>query len=494
MSNIMDTIKLTNEFCDVLTDMERAGIPIDLVELDKLEKETQERCDLLHAEMYMMAQDALGDTPINLNSGEQLSMLMYSRKVKDKKRWQNTLGFYPKQDKFEKAAVQRKLPIKRFVHIVKHETEIIYKTTKEICSNCVGTGKVKADTSKRIINCKTCTGSGIEYMSTGKVGGLRVAPKKHFTSNAGFMSSNEIIEELLEEKTLNQKARKFVTLLNEYRKLKTYLSTSIGGIRNGLVGNILHANFNQAMTATGRLSSSNPNVQNFPRGGTFPIKRVFISKWAEGIVVDSDMSQLEFRCAVHLANDKEATQEIKDGLDIHMVSATVLGVSRQDAKPQTFKPLYGGKDWGLMKRYPAIKKWHEALMTEAVRTKQLVLTTGRTYAFPHVKRTAWGCTQQTKIKNYPVQGFASADVVPAIIIELSRALKSYKSYIMSTIHDSVIVDVHPDEFEEVIKIVHKVMNDGNQIMKDRFGIHMEVPLEADVKYGMNAFDTEEYVA
>lgn len=489
MNTLLDAIKLTNEFCSVLTDMEMAGIPIDLVELDRLEVETQERCDMLRVEMSMMAADALGDTPINLNSSEQLSTLLYSRKVKDKKLWMSLLGFYPKQDKFEKAAQQRKLSISRFVNIAKTQTDVIYKTRKDICGICGGRGKVQSTKSKRQINCKTCKGTGIDYISNGKVGGLRIQPKKEYTSNAGFMSSNEVIAELLATKTLNVQARKFITLLNEYRKLKTYLTTSIGGIRKGLVGNILHANFNQTSTATGRLSSSNPNTQNFPRGDTFPIKRVFISKWKDGLVVDSDMDQLEFRVAAYLAGDTKAMREIDEGLDIHAASAKALGCSRQEAKVHTFRPLYGGaKDWGLMVRYPMIKGWHTRLINEAVQTKKIKAPTGREYHFPFVKRTSYGCTQQTKIKNFMVQGVASADIVPSILVELHNKLKGYESYIMSTIHDSIILDVHPAEYKEVISIIHDTMNAGVDIMKRRFGIKMGVSLTAEVKVGKNGLD------
>lgn len=501
MATVRDTIKLTNEFCNVLTEMERAGIPIDLVELDRLEKETKERVDTLQAEMQLIAEQCMGDTPINLNSDEQLSALMYSRRPKDKKRWMSELGLYPKQNKFEKLTVIRKLSIKRFVWVVKTQTDVVYKTHKQICTACTGLGKVKEDRGKglRKYNCLTCSGKGIEYAKTDKVGGLRITPKKEYISNAGFAGSKEVVEQLLLTKGINVTARKFITLLTEYRRLKSYLSTNIGGIRDGLIGNVLHTNFNQAVTVTGRLSSTRPNVQNFPRGDTFPIKKVFISKWSDGIVCDADMSQLEFRCAAYLAGDKVAIKEIEAKFDIHLLSASVkfevpmeeiTDVMRTLAKPYTFKPLYGGKDWGLMKRYVGIGAWHQRLIDEVIRTKKLVLPTGREYHFPNVKRTAYGCSQQTKVKNYPVQGFASADVVPSIIIELHNRLKEYKSYIMSTIHDSVIVDIHVDEYDEVIKIVASVMNDGQAILERRFGIKVNVPLTSEVKVGKNAFNTE----
>ena len=238
-----------------------------------------------------------------------------------------------------------------------------------------------------------------------------------------------------------------------------------------------------------------------PRGNTFPIKKVFVSKWDQGVIIDGDMGQLEFRMAAYLADDKKATQEIIDGVDIHRVSASkifkvaeheVTKEQRQLAKSETFAPLFGAsKDWGLLDRYPAIRTWHRKLIDEAVNTNQIELPTGRIFKFPMVKRTEYGCTHQTKIKNYPVQAMSGADLVPSIIVELFNKLKPYKSYICSTIHDSIIVDVHPEEYTEVLKIVYETMNDGNNIMKRRFGLTIDVPLVAEVKVGKNGFDTKE---
>lgn len=491
MSYLGKIVKLTNEFCDVLTDMERAGIPIDIQALDKLEKETQERCDLLEISMRLMADEVMGDTPVNFSSPDQLSTLLFSRQLKNKAEWKQQLGLYPNQNKFEVLMIKKKLPVSTFVRMVQAHTEVIYRTQKQLCAGCNGTGKYKK-TGERLYKCKSCDGKGVEYVPTDKVGGFKISPIKDYISSSGFQSSTDVIEHLLENAKLSQRARKFITMLSEYRQLKSYLATNIQGIRNGMVRGVLHTNFNQTVTKTGRLSSTNPNVQNFPRGDTFPIKRVFISRWKDGVIVDGDMGQLEFRCAAHQAKDTKAIADILAGVDIHAATAEKLGVTRQEAKAFTFKPLYGGKDWGLLERYPLIKKWHERLITEAVTTKQIVLETGRVYFFPGTKRTANGCTNQTKIKNYPVQGFASADVVPSIIIELHNKLKGSQSYITSTIHDSIIVDVHPEEVDKVLPIVYTVMNDGAAIIKRRFGIDMLVPFKADVKIGKNAFDTELY--
>ncbi len=98
----------------------------------------------------------------------------------------------------------------------------------------------------------------------------------------------------------------------------------------------------QAVTATGRLSSRDPNFQKQPRGGTFPIRKVIQSRFEGGQIIEVDFAQLEFRTAVFLAQDEQGMADIKNKIDVHKFTADVIGVSRQDAKAHTFKPLYGG--------------------------------------------------------------------------------------------------------------------------------------------------------
>ena len=98
----------------------------------------------------------------------------------------------------------------------------------------------------------------------------------------------------------------------------------------------------QCVTSTGRLSSRNPNFQNMPRGGTFPVRKVVVSRWQGGYILEGDYSQLEFRVAGFLSKDQKVYEDVKNHVDVHAYTASILGVSRQDAKTDTFKPLYGG--------------------------------------------------------------------------------------------------------------------------------------------------------
>ena len=105
---------------------------------------------------------------------------------------------------------------------------------------------------------------------------------------------------------------------------------------------VFTSKFMQAITATGRLSSRVPNFQNQPRGKTFPIRKVVSSRFKDGKIIEIDFAQLEFRTAVFLAQDKQGMEDIKNKIDVHQYTADIIGVSRQDAKAHTFKPLYGG--------------------------------------------------------------------------------------------------------------------------------------------------------
>lgn len=505
MNSFKNIVTLSNDFCNVLIDMERHGMPVSIEALEKLENTTILRIAELDCQLHLLAESVCGDTPFSLTSDSDLIQVLFSRRIKDKQGWKDFFGFHANMNKFEVIGLQRQLSDAKFIRGIQLYTEVTYRTEKEICPTCIGSGKVSREgKGKRKYNCTTCNKVGIYYRPTEKISGLKITPKKEYLLATGLSTSDSTIEHIMTNKKLPAKAQQFLTMYNEYRKLSSYLATGILGIKNNLINGVLHPNFHQTSTSTGRLSSTNPNVQNFPKGNVFPLKQVFVSRWAGGLICDGDMGQLEFRCAVHQAGDELGVQDIVAGVDIHRVSASkifnvpedkVTKEQRQEAKAETFAPLYGAsRDWGLLERYKGIKDWHTRLINEAVKTKEIHLETGRFYKFPGTRRTAYGCTNQTKIKNYPVQGFASADVVPSIIVELYKRLKegNYKSYIMSTIHDSVLVDVHPYEKDEVLKLIYLTLNDGVSIIKKRFGIDLIVPLKADVKVGVNALDTEEY--
>jgi DNA polymerase I-like protein with 3'-5' exonuclease and polymerase domains len=302
----------------------------------------------------------------------------------------------------------------------------------------------------------------------------------------------------------NNELREFLRDIVRYNSIDTYLNTFVTGIEQHTNSNdYLHPKFMQCVTATGRLSSRDPNFQNQPRGTTFPIRKAVVSRFNNGKIMEMDFSQLEFRTAVFLAQDKQGMKDIDNGVDVHQYTADVIGCSRQDAKAHTFKPLYGGVTGtenekryydAFKEKYSDIAKWHERLQSEAIQFKVVKLPSGREYAFPGAQRQAWGgSTYSTQIKNYPVQGFATADIVPLTCIEVYKLMKekNMKSVLINTVHDSIVVDIFPTEEEDIIDIFTKGANRVIPALKERYNINFNIPLDTEMKIGYDWLNLNE---
>ena len=146
----------------------------------------------------------------------------------------------------------------------------------------------------------------------------------------------------------------------------------------------------------------------------------------------------------------------------------------------------------FVEKYEGIAEWHRSLGDEALRFNKITNVSGRQYAFPDVERRPNGTpTHFTMIKNYPVQGFATGDVVPVVLNEMHRRLENMQSCLVNTVHDSTVVDIHPDEKDQVLQIVND-LNDGlNDLVQDVYGIEMNVPLLLEAAIGPNWLDTKD---
>jgi DNA polymerase I-like protein with 3'-5' exonuclease and polymerase domains len=491
--------KLTNDFCYVLTQMERAGIKINQQELNKIDKKYTKRFKELQQELEILAQDAMGDTPINLNSPNDKCALIYSRRLPStrKTKWKDTMGLNAKYPQ----------PVKKgtFVRAVRDLLEVEYKTDVKHCSNCTGTGKIakarKDGTmgAPRFI-CPECGGAGVIYTKRKEVAGFKCIPLSINATVNGFSTKKETLIEL--QKVAVGDAKEFLTKMVEYNAIKTYLTSFVAGIRKGIRGqSILHPQFMQAVTATGRLSSRDPNFQNQPRGDTFPIRRVVCSRYMSGKIIEVDFAQLEFRVAVELSGDQQGRRDIDEGTDKHAFTANIIGCSRQEAKAHTFKPLYGGTTGtaeeqayyaAFEDRHSGITQWHKQLGDAAIKNKEVTLPSGRTYSFPHAKRLPnGGVSSATKIKNYPVQGFATADIVPAVTVEIYHALLGTDAVLINTVHDSVVVDTPEEIVDEVLIRLCKAFDRTKDIIKERFNYNLTIPLAYDIKIGSNWLDMKE---
>jgi DNA polymerase-1 len=304
-------------------------------------------------------------------------------------------------------------------------------------------------------------------------------------------------------------ALEFLEKVQRLSALDTYLSSFVGGIANNVKADgKLHVRLNQHMTSTGRLSGKEPNMQNMPRGGTFPVKRVFVSRFNGGKILEADFAQLEFRVAAYLSQDPVAIREVTDGFDVHSYTAKIISdagqvMSRQDAKAHTFAPLYGASGYGRSKaeatyythfneKYKGIANWHDTLAKEALNTGKITTPSGREFSFPDVQRNARGrISYFTQIKNYPVQSFATADIVPVALLWIETLLKGKKSCIVNTVHDSIVIDVHPEEEDHVLWAIEDCNINMNLHIHHHFGISINVPLLLESKIGNNWLDIKD---
>jgi DNA polymerase I-like protein with 3'-5' exonuclease and polymerase domains len=306
-----------------------------------------------------------------------------------------------------------------------------------------------------------------------------------------------------------KEAEDFLRNIRRLSAVETYLSSFVEGITTHLKPDgKLHVRLTQHMTSTGRFSGRDPNMQNMPRGGTFPVKKVFVSRFEKGQILEADFAQLEFRTAAFLSQDGVAIEEVTTGFDVHSYTSKVITdagqpTSRQDAKAHTFAPLYGATGFGRTKaeaeyykhfteKYQGIKAWHSRLAKEALNTGKITTPSGRQFAFPDVTRRRNGSISHfTQIKNYPVQSFATADIVPLILMKIDGMLDTMRSCVVNSVHDSIVIDVHPEEQKQVLYIVTQVNSQMKDLIESHFGITFNVPLLLEAKIGYNWLDTKD---
>ncbi len=494
---------ITFNTCRTLTRMYMSGFKVDRAALDAVRKEYEEEKAAIEDKLQHKVREIMGDTPINLNSKQQMSEVVFSRRVNNKKEWVDL--FEHTKDK------------KEFKQAVEANSSVVRRTKAFTCPECKGVGKVykvKKDGTKfaRPNKCKDCEARGYQLKATNVLAGLGfAAPSKKWVSANGFSTGKDNLDVLIATAKNNNMgdAISFLMDLKRLSAVSSYLSSFVEGIDTFTKGDgFLHVGLTQHITATGRFSGRNPNMQNMPRGGTFPVKRVFISRWDGGHILEADFAQLEFRAAAFLAQDETAMHEIDTGFDVHSYTAKVITdagqkTSRQEGKAHTFAPLFGATGYGRSKaeeayyihfieKYKGIAAWHKNLADEAVRFNKITNVSGRQYAFPDVRRNQrGGVTHFTMIKNYPVQGFATGDVVPVVLIELEERLSHLHSCLVNTVHDSTVVDVHPNEREEVLQIIDD-MNEGlNDLIEKAYGVVMNVPLLLESKIGPNWLDVDD---
>ena len=273
---------------------------------------------------------------------------------------------------------------------------------------------------------------------------------------------------------------------------------------------ILYAYYTQHVAKTHRLSSRGSKYKLQFQNMNRKYKGMFIPKQEGWLMGECDGANLEFRIAAELGKDAQALADILDpDFDAHTVTATALTeagqpTTRQDAKSRTFKPLYGGSSgtkaeqayYALFNaKYKGIVEVQESWKRQALNTKEVVLPWGLILYFPYTKINNGGYqVDSTNICNWPIQSFATADIIPIALTHLWHSLKhsGLRATIVNTIHDSVIMEAHPDD---ISKINDYLVNSFTKVCynysKKVYNLSFTVPLGVGIKWGSHWSEGEE---
>jgi DNA polymerase-1 len=300
-----------------------------------------------------------------------------------------------------------------------------------------------------------------------------------------------------------------IGLILEYRQLSKLKSTYVDALPaliNRKTGRV-HTNFNQTGTATGRLSSSDPNLQNIPiRGGTGSKIRKAIIAPPGAYLLSADYSQIDLRVLAHLSQDPGLIAAFAHDEDIHATTASkIFGIPagevtsemRRNAKTVNFGVVYGMSDYGLeqatnlsreeasqfitlyFERYPGVKEYLEATKEQARKLGYVQTLMGRRRFLPEINssnRMVREAAERMAI-NAPVQG-SSADIIKIAMIKLHREMerRNLKSKMLLQIHDELLFEVPDEEVEKMKSLVAELMSGA---------VELSVPVKIDIKLGRN---------
>lgn len=331
---------------------------------------------------------------------------------------------------------------------------------------------------------------------------LQISVKVKKTKTGQYSTSEEVLETLRDKHPIVEK-------ILQHRALKKLLSTYVEALPkliNPETGHI-HTSFNQAVTATGRLSSSNPNLQNIPVRGEDgrEIRRAFVPEEGE-VFFSADYSQIELRIMAHLSEDEHMVADFNSGLDIHAATAarifhkTVEEVDRDErrkAKTANFGIIYGISAFGLSERmsvsraeakelienyfstYPKVREYMNESIERAKQTGYITTQFGRRRYLADINAgnaTVRGYAERNAV-NAPIQGTA-ADIIKLAMVAIDRRLREEKlqTRMILQVHDELNFSVPPTELEQVRHLVVEEMERAFQ---------MRVPLVAECGEGTN---------
>jgi DNA polymerase I-like protein with 3'-5' exonuclease and polymerase domains len=531
--SMQSVVTLMNQMLLFLVEIERNGVKIDKVALGKIEAHFRERYDYCNKRLDEITEQVMGDKPYNLASGTDRSEIIYSRKLVNKER--HIQMFNIGTNAAGKPLYPPRMNRKEFSDAYRSNTTVLHKTDVICCDYCDGRGliqkyksvtrqklgkkyKVQGEPYKNLSKCPECKGVGAFYVPNGKVAGLKLNPSgPNDASFNGFKTDKHTIKLLIEQarRKRNDLAVEFLELMTEVSAVSTYLDSFIAGIETWTrPDGILHAQFNQCITATGRLSSTAPNLQNMPKRG-FPVREAMVSRFKDGLIIESDFSGLEFVMAGELSGDPQIIKDVLEGKDLHKQTASIINEcdtdqvskdDRQNAKAHSFAPIYGatgGQYEGHIKNYysrffqiyKGLGMYHKKLTDGVLKNGHIQIFSGRQFFWPNEERRRNGRTKNyTQQVNYPVQSAATADIVPLSCIRAFRKFKEYnlRSKLVLTVHDSIVVDTHPAEEEQVKEVLQWAMEKVTDEAKERWNYEFVLPLKIETSRGKNWLDQDEY--
>ncbi|NEU04201.1 MULTISPECIES: DNA polymerase I [Clostridium] len=326
-------------------------------------------------------------------------------------------------------------------------------------------------------------------------------------TKTGYSTNAEVLEALKEKHPIINK-------ITYYRQLSKIYSTYVEGLKPVIdVDDKIHSSFNQTVTTTGRLSSTEPNLQNIPIKYEMgrKIRKAFISHNDESVLLSADYSQIELRVLAHISQDENLINAFKKHNDIHTITASeVFNVSvdevtktmRSNAKAVNFGIVYGIGDFSLsqdlgitrkeakeyietyLSRYPKVKDYIDNIVDEAEKTSYVTTILNRRRFIPEIlsSNKILKALGKRLAMNAPIQGSA-ADIIKVAMVKVNNELKkgNFKSTLILQVHDELILNVYKDELDDIKELVKKSMEEV---------LTLNVPLEVDINTGNTWYDTK----
>lgn len=523
-----DLIILMSNASKAYADMEYNGMHIDTDKLNRTKQQLEFQQQGILGRLQRIVRNHYPDVPEqvwNLSSNQQLSALMFGGEIK----WS-------------------------YMEVI--GTKNVTRNIEQVPCGVIKSGKNKGQTKLVWLKETVTVDDKVRITGSKPVNLLRIKPKQEWGNANGYATGDDVMSTIYKKlKSLTKPPAlpiEFIELILELRKLSKLISTYCEQL-SGLVypDGRVHHNLNNVATDTSRLSSSNPNCQNIPAG---PIKDMFVSRFgADGMIVQVDYSQLEVVWQAFVSGDRNLKKGIIEGIDFHCARLAkkegvpyeevvrlckveedpVWVMKRKNIKVFTFQRAYGAGAKAIaastgmpkyevealikneLEMYPQVEKHFEHVRAAAKRNSAAMSDgemvgfyqslTKRAYAYKYYENTFNKNNEKsmspTQLRNYDIQGGATGDLVPAYVYHLFMRVHHSKNkdkvFIINTIHDSIMLDIHKDLLYGVCTVLKDCMQDVS-VLKNSLGIDFDIPLKVDVEYGpcwgdMKSFRPEDFI-